>query len=223
MPFACGVISGKLFDLGYFRILVIAGSVIFSFSLCMLSLAQPQHYYQVGFQMAMQEGFHTVTLRPLYLQVFLTQGVGMGIGLGLTFVPSISILVLHFEQRRALASGIALSGSSVGAVVFPIMINHLIPKIGFADTVRATACIVIGFLIAANGLMRNNPAIYGLRAKAAPVDVLGFFTDLPYVVGIFGSRFSTPPVHLVALAGISWLTVLDHGICKYLVGFSVAQ
>lgn len=44
----------------------------------------------------------------------------MGIGLGLTFVPSMSILVMHFERRRALASGIALSGSSIGAVVFPI-------------------------------------------------------------------------------------------------------
>ncbi|KAG6824442.1 hypothetical protein H0H92_015547 [Tricholoma furcatifolium] len=98
MPFACGLVSGKLFDIGYFRVLIITGSVIFSFSLFMLSLAQPQHYYQV----------------------FLTQGVGMGIGLGLTFIPSISVLVTHFERRRALASGIALSGGSVGGIIFPI-------------------------------------------------------------------------------------------------------
>lgn len=44
----------------------------------------------------------------------------MGIGLGLTFVPSVSILMMHFERRKALASGIALSGGSIGAVIFPI-------------------------------------------------------------------------------------------------------
>ncbi|KAG6837379.1 hypothetical protein H0H93_010537 [Arthromyces matolae] len=98
MPFALGIVSGKLFDKGYFRILIASGSVIFAVSLFMLSLIQPHRYYQV----------------------FLAQGVGMGIGLGLTFVPSLSILVMHFDRRKSLASGIALSGSSIGAVVFPI-------------------------------------------------------------------------------------------------------
>ncbi|KAG6830651.1 hypothetical protein H0H92_015548 [Tricholoma furcatifolium] len=66
------------------------------------------------------------------------------------------------------------------------VINHLIPKVGFANAVRATAYIVVGCLIAANSLMRNNSAIYGLRVKADPLNILGFFTDIPYVVGIFG-------------------------------------
>lgn len=44
----------------------------------------------------------------------------MGIGLGFTFVPTISVLAQHFEGHKALASGVALSGSSAGAVVFPI-------------------------------------------------------------------------------------------------------
>ncbi|KAG6861478.1 hypothetical protein C0995_016257 [Termitomyces sp. Mi166 len=151
MPFALGVVSGKLFDKGYFRFLVITGSAIFSFSLFMLSLTQPQQYYQV----------------------FLAQGVGMGIGLGLTFVPSVSILVIHFEQRRALASGIALSGGSIGAI-------------GFAQGVRATAYLVLGCLVVANGLMRNNSAVYGLRAKAPSLDILSFLTDVPYMMSIIG-------------------------------------
>jgi hypothetical protein len=65
-----------------------------------------------------------------------SQGLGMGIGLGLTFVPacgsflpspdpifldlSSGISSHHFAKRRALATGIALSGTSAGATIFPI-------------------------------------------------------------------------------------------------------
>jgi MFS family permease len=44
----------------------------------------------------------------------------MGLGLGLTFVPTASIAVHHFKRRRALATGIALSGGAIGSVIFPI-------------------------------------------------------------------------------------------------------
>jgi MFS family permease len=44
----------------------------------------------------------------------------MGIGTGLLFTPSSAIVSRHFRQRRSLAYGAALSGSSIGAVVFPI-------------------------------------------------------------------------------------------------------
>jgi MFS family permease len=44
----------------------------------------------------------------------------MGLGLGLTFLPSVGITVHHFKRRRGLASGIVMSGSAIGATVFPI-------------------------------------------------------------------------------------------------------
>ncbi|KAG5341595.1 hypothetical protein C0989_009076 [Termitomyces sp. Mn162] len=64
--------------------------------------------------------------------------------------------------------------------------SHLIPKLGFAQAVRATAWVVVGCLVAANGLMQNNPAVYNLRAQAPPLDVLSFLTDVPYMIGVFG-------------------------------------
>jgi MCP family monocarboxylic acid transporter-like MFS transporter 10 len=64
----------------------------------MLSLSKPHQYYQI----------------------FLSQGVGMGLGVGFTFVPTLSNLAHHFYDRKALATGIALSGSSTGALIFPI-------------------------------------------------------------------------------------------------------
>ncbi|KAJ7359411.1 MFS general substrate transporter [Mycena albidolilacea] len=103
MPFALGIVSGKLFDNGYFHLLQITGGSIFTFSLFMLSLAKPMQYYQVC----------------------VVQGLGMGIGLGLTFVPACGISSHHFAKRRALATGIALSGTSAGGTVFPIIGNAL--------------------------------------------------------------------------------------------------
>ncbi|KAL7921216.1 MFS general substrate transporter [Trichoderma austrokoningii] len=52
-----------------------------------------------------------------------------------------------FQKRRALAMGIVASGSSMGGVVLPIMINHLIPTIGFGWTMRICAFLMLGLLV----------------------------------------------------------------------------
>ncbi|ONH65162.1 Riboflavin transporter MCH5 [Cyberlindnera fabianii] len=46
-----------------------------------------------------------------------------------------------FKKRRATAVGIAMGGTSIGGIVWPILIKNLVPKIGFNWTVR-----VIGFM-----------------------------------------------------------------------------
>ncbi|KAF8148400.1 MFS general substrate transporter [Crassisporium funariophilum] len=167
MPFALGIVSGKLFDAGYFHALEITGSSIFALSLFMLSLAEPQQYYQV----------------------FLSQGLGMGLGLGLTFIPTASIAHHHFQRRKSLAIGVALSGNSAGAIVFPIMINQLIPKIGFAETVRASGYIVLGCLLLGNCLVRT---AYKRNASDKPkLDIKSFFSDAPYLWTILGALVST--------------------------------
>jgi MFS family permease len=51
----------------------------------------------------------------------------MGLGLGLTFVPTASIAVHHFKRRRALATGVVLSGGAFGSVIFPISECSLSP------------------------------------------------------------------------------------------------
>ncbi|KAJ7728962.1 MFS general substrate transporter [Mycena maculata] len=81
MPFALGIVSGKLFDNG--AVEIAGGTLIF-----MLSLGKPSHYYQV----------------------VCIQGVAMGLGAGLTFVPSGTIISHHFSKRRSLATGVVMSG-----------------------------------------------------------------------------------------------------------------
>jgi len=130
-----GFFTGRAFDRGYFYHLVIAGSLLFAFSLFMLSLAKPHQYYQV----------------------FLAQGIGMGISIGLIYVPAISVVSHYFSTRRAIAMGIAASGSSVGALIHPIMLNHLFnnPSVGFANGVRASAGLNTVLLLIACLLMRT--------------------------------------------------------------------
>ncbi|KAJ6551902.1 MFS general substrate transporter [Mycena capillaripes] len=133
-----GFISGRLHDRGYFYYLVYGGSFLISLSLFMLSLARPNGYYQV----------------------FLAQGVAHGIGAGMTYVPCVAVVSHHFVKRRALAMTIVASGSSLGAVIWPVMLNHLLnnDRLGFGDSVRASAGLVSGLLVIACLLLRTRLA-----------------------------------------------------------------
>ena len=54
------------------------------------------------------------SLATEYYQVFLAQGLVVGIGSGLLFTPAISLVGTYFVKKRALATGIAACGSSLG-------------------------------------------------------------------------------------------------------------
>ncbi|KAF9564278.1 MFS general substrate transporter [Agrocybe pediades] len=172
LPFAGGIVAGKLFDKGYFRHVVLTGSVLILFSLFMLSLAKEGQYYQD-------------TYWRLFTKVFLSQSVGVGLGGGLILAPTTGIVSLHFTKNRNLAYGITLTGVSVGAVVLPIALNHLIPRIGFAQAVRVDAYIALGCLVVGNALLRL-PEAYKNK-KPTVVNVVNFFRDPAYVTFIVGS------------------------------------
>ncbi|KAF7347960.1 MFS general substrate transporter [Mycena sanguinolenta] len=166
MPFLMGPIAGKIFDDGGFHAIEIVGGLIFTFSVFMLSLCKEDQYYQI----------------------FLAQGVGMGIGLGLTFLPSVSIVVHHFKRRRGLASGIVMSGSSIGATLFPIMTNHFLPRFGFSKTIRLTGIMVPVVLVIGNLMMRTRLPPRSKRVgNMAPVDIKAFFFDPAYMIAVLGT------------------------------------
>ncbi|CAK5274378.1 unnamed protein product [Mycena citricolor] len=132
-----GFAAGRLHDQGYFYYLMFGGCLLTSLSLFMLSLAQPNHFYQV----------------------FLTQGVANGIGAGMTYVPCMAVLSHHFQKRRALAMSIVASGSSLGAVIHPIMLNHTLHSgLSFGNAVRVSAGLISGLLLFACLLFRTRLA-----------------------------------------------------------------
>ncbi|ETW75410.1 MFS monocarboxylate transporter [Heterobasidion irregulare TC 32-1] len=159
-----GLFTGQLYDRGYFHHLMIGGSVLFAFCLFMLSLSHPNQYYQV----------------------FLSQGLGVGLAIGMTYIPSLGVISHYFQRRRALVMGIAASGSSLGGVIHPIMLNKLFhgPS-GFQKGVRYSAAMNLILLFIANCLMRTRlPPRKGGNMFAG---TSAFARDPPYVLAVMGA------------------------------------
>lgn len=88
--FVGGLAAGPLFDHGYLRSLIYVGSFLVVFGMMMTSTSY------------------------LYWHVVLAQGIVVGFGCACFFIPSVAIVRLYFGKRRALAMGVAASGSSIG-------------------------------------------------------------------------------------------------------------
>lgn len=132
----------------------------------MLSLSQPQQFYQV----------------------FLTQGLGAGISLGFLFLPALTVLSHHFARRRALAMGVAISGSSTGGVAFPILINKMIEKYGFPWATRIAAFVCLGLMTISLACMRTRPPPPRPRVDGQKSgSVLAIIKDVPYVLAVLAS------------------------------------
>lgn len=58
-------------------------------------------------------------------------------------------------MKRGAAFGIVATGSSVGGIIFPIMVSHLIEEHGFPWAMRICAFLVLGLLIIANLTIRT--------------------------------------------------------------------
>ena len=74
------------------------------------------------------------------------------------FTPSIAAVGHYFHLKRGNATGIAASGGAFGGVVFPLMLQSLIPRIGFAWTTRVLGFILLSLCTLANVLIRANIA-----------------------------------------------------------------
>ncbi|KAL2844488.1 major facilitator superfamily domain-containing protein [Aspergillus pseudoustus] len=115
-----GLIAGPLFDMGYYRIMILVGSFLSVFGIMMLSLATQ------------------------YYQILLSQGICTGLGFGLLYIPSITLVSRSFVRKRALALGVSTAGAPLGGVIYTLMFEQLLPKVGFPWTVR-----IIGFTMLA--------------------------------------------------------------------------
>lgn len=90
-----------------------------------------------------------LSLCHTYWQIMLVQGVLMGGILGFLQFPAMAAVSQHFKKKRGAALGIAISGSSFGGVIIPIIVSKMLngTNLGFAWTVRITGFVMIPFLI----------------------------------------------------------------------------
>lgn len=113
-------IWGRLYDAYGPRYLLITGTIIYCFGLMMTSLSTQ------------------------YYQFFLSQSVVAAAASGAIFNAAMSSVITWFFKKRGAALGIIASGSSLGGVCLPIMMNHLIERLGFPWTMRIIAFMFLG-------------------------------------------------------------------------------
>lgn len=109
-----------------------------------------------------------------------------GLGNGILFCPCLSVLATYFSHKRALAIGIAASGSATGGLVFPVIVQQLLPKIGFAWTVRVLGFVMLGLQCIVIAFIRPRVP----PRKTGPLVEWVAFHELPYTLFSIGMFLS---------------------------------
>ena len=183
MVFFCGIYAGGIFDAHGPRILVALGSLALVLSMMLLSICTGKR--RVLFHNAKcllvpsQPTFDTE-----YWHFLLDYSVLGGIGGALLNTPSFATIAHWFKRRRGLATGVAATAGSIGGVVLPLILQDLIPKIGYGWSVR-----VVGLLL----LLLAVPTNLCIKARLPPsnqsmgvVPDLTAFKNLSFALCSFG-------------------------------------
>jgi MFS family permease len=112
-------LSGRLADAGYIRSTMTVGAFLVVLGTFMTSL---------GTQ---------------YWHFFLAQGICCGLGEGIMFMPPLAVCSSYFTRNRTMALTCAATGTSIGSVVFPAIIQYSIPHVGFGWAVRISGFVAL--------------------------------------------------------------------------------
>lgn len=175
--FSTCVFTGPLFDRYGCTKLLASGTLLLVLAFCLLSLCSQ------------------------FYQIFLCHATLMAAGMNLVFLSPMAAVGQWFFLKRGLAFGILMMGSSVGAIIWPVIVANLPQKIGFAWTMRLVALLIAILGTTATVLIRTrlpprppgpffhfsefkNPA-YACVAASFPCFVFGFFSYLTFI-GTYG-------------------------------------
>ena len=173
--FFIGTFSGRATDYGLLRPTILLGSFLMIFGVFMTSMCTKYvSFLYLVYRIAVD--------RRRYWQLFLAQGICTGLGNGLLFCPALSVLSTYFSSKRSLAIGLAASGSATGGLIFPAIVQQLLPKIGFPWTVR-----VVGFVMLATQIVAVSFTKQRLPPrKSGPLVEWAAFKEPPYTLFSIG-------------------------------------
>lgn len=184
---------GVLYDKYGPRYLILAGSFLHVFGLMMASISTE------------------------YYQVLLSQGICSAVGVAAIFQPALTVIPGWFSKKRGTAYGVLATGSSVGGITLPIMVNRLIKKIGFAWAMRTTAFIIFGLLIIVNFTVK--PYRLPQPRKLAVRDFWRPFLEFKYATLALGLAIFTwgmyVPMNYLQVDAVS--NGMDPNLVQYLV------
>jgi MFS family permease len=89
-----------------------------------------------------------------YWHFLIAVGLLAGLSSSLLFVSAVITVGQYFSVRRGLATGAAFSGGSVGGIVVPIILQSLLPKLGWAWATRVVGLVTLVLVVAACLLCR---------------------------------------------------------------------
>ncbi|PWN47421.1 MFS general substrate transporter [Violaceomyces palustris] len=89
--------------------------------------------------------------------LILFQGLLFGLTSGTAFTPVALWLPQWFDRRRGLATGVIFAGSGIGGVIFPLVLNVLLNRLGFANTLRIWSAL--NLLLVGMALYRMTPRL----------------------------------------------------------------
>ena len=210
---ATGLPAGKLLDMGYFKPVFLAGSVLYVFSCVMSSVPRSD-------RLPLLNTTVVVSCSPLsistgIIRCFSAKALGWGseadcsiclplpskliigriIGL-LRLVSSSRVCPVHQHIRKIVCSMLKrsctmlrASGAAAGGIAFPIMLNRLFyGSVGFAWGVRASAFLILGLLSIANLVMSPGNTAPNKVSPATPPHqgMQRILRDMPYVLVVLG-------------------------------------
>lgn len=121
-------------------------------------------------------GIFLTSISTKYWHLLVLQGIVQGIGDGVIFGPTITNLSTYFSRRRSLALATAACGTATGGIVFPIIAQQLLPKVGFPWTIR-----ILGFVVMFNaGIAQIFSRERNVRKASGPLFDLKAFRDVRY-------------------------------------------
>jgi MFS family permease len=118
-----------------------------------------------------------------YYQFLLAQGILGGISMGMTMAPAMAATGQYFNKKRGAAMGLAIAGSSVGGVVWPIALGKMLynPNLSFGWSVRISGFIMLALI---------GPASAAIKARLPPRKGTFFLPKAfknPQFLGVVGS------------------------------------
>ncbi|KIW02629.1 hypothetical protein, variant [Verruconis gallopava] len=121
-----------------------------------------------------------------YYQFILCQGVLGGIATGFLYSPAAAVVGHYFHRKRPMAMGIITSGSALGGILYPIILNQMLnhSKVSFGWTQRT-----VGFI----GLFMVIISIFTIKAgvptRKGTYLLPSAFKNMAYTLQIVGLFF----------------------------------
>ncbi|CDS13676.1 hypothetical protein LRAMOSA05850 [Lichtheimia ramosa] len=171
-------------------------------------------------------------------QLYITQGLLVGIGGAFVFSPSITLPPQWFKKNRALASGIAVSGSGIGGVALSPLTVRLIDELGYRMALRVLGCLYFGILVIsiifARSRFRPAPSNTGSKGLDAFIDpsmltwkffllaLFCFLVPFGYIAPFFlAPTYASNVIHANASTGSTLVSIMSgmNSVCRICLGF----